>query len=800
MIPFIAGIVSFNFHQPSLSGMLVLFLFFLGAALILSLSFLQRYSIIPVVLASAVLGMLAAHSNKCSLPDNHVRNLMKSDPALFAVEEMEIEGVITVAIEPSERGTDITVRLSNLIIRGSKNDVRGNMRLFIAHKKSEEKTFYVPGDRISAFARVRLPRSFANEGAFDYAAYLKAQGIDILGSVKSRKLVNIDKKRSWNPLRKLSVFRQRLIHGFHELCQRSTDTNDTAGLILAMTLGSREDICAETSRTMRMSGIYHIIAVSGMNFGIIAFIFFRFMRSLRIPDKAVCACTGCVLIAYLVMSGGRSSAVRAVVMSVSYLISKSIRRKPDIMNCISCSACAMLLFNPALIHDPGFQLTFAATASLVLWYAPISKMTSRIRFITPLLSATASAQIGVIPIIAYHFNTITYFSLLSNMLAVPSLAVIIPIGILCEILAFIAPSIAQLLFIVLVFIMRGVLWFCSLYIHFPFLAYRIPTPHLLIVFMYYLSAMPFLFCISSKQLRIATWAKMCSFSFFVIALFVISTYPFSPDLNEQLQVTFLDVGQGESAFIVSPDGRSLLVDAGSRTQNMFDAGEMVVSKYLFSHGFKSIDTIIASHLHSDHAGGIPSVVENFSVKQVFVSEAEQEEMIFHDISRICRMRRTELKVVKENDTIEWRKMKATIFNPVIATSKKASQNERSLIIMISYGNVRFLFTGDATTAVEEAMIESEKELECDVLKVGHHGSSDASSDSFLARTDPTVCVISVGEHNQWGHPSREVIDRIERSGSILLRTDRDGAISVCTDGRSFYLKSHLNRNYPFCIR
>ncbi|MEW5807809.1 MAG: DNA internalization-related competence protein ComEC/Rec2 [Acidobacteriota bacterium] len=786
VFPFIAGILCCDIsHPPPIVIIPLLFLSITASSLCFAWS-RPGYSIIFILLSFLLLGSFASSLRYYALPENHLRNLIQRQPEQFQNADMEISGRITAGIEPSRKGTFLTVDLKKLAFRNRAREARGRIRLFIPHDSGKERTIFRAGDIISAYARIRVPRNFGNPGAFDYRSYLDRQGINLTGSVKNHALIKIEKSHGIHPIGKISEFRQRLILSLWEMNAQDAENFDATSIILAMTLGSREGMHISTEKTLRMGGVYHIVAISGLHIGIIALALFKLFTILRIQDRAACLLTCLTLLSYLILCGGRSSALRAVIMSVTYLIARSLYRKINIMSCISLAAFGMLIFNPGLLYDPGFQLTFAATASLIKFHSQVERYTKWSGCLSTIIAATASAQIGVIPIIAYHFNTVTLLSLFTNIVAVPLSALIVPLGLAMEVSSLFSAALARTILFILDLLIKAILATCSLYVNLPFLSHRIPTPSPFFIILYYSSSLGILLSRNYKPMKIIFLVLFC------FALSIIVSYPFSPEIHRFFEVTFIDVGQGEASLVVSPDGGTILIDGGGRSENIFDAGEMVVSRYLFMRGFKKVDRMIASHLHSDHAGGIPALIENFHVSEVMISEQETGETLFRVIEDSCRRRGTKLTLLSEDQKLSMGRAVIHIMNPVSSKSGERTGNERSLVVRIIDGNVRFLFMGDAPSEMEKLLIDSGIELNSEILKIGHHGSRDSSSERFLKEVNPRLCLISVGSSNQWGHPSGEVLARIERMGSSLFRTDRDGAVTVLSDGKSFSASSYIN--------
>ena len=245
-----------------------------------------------------------------------------------------------------------------------------------------------------------------------------------------------------------------------------------------------------------------------------------------------------------------------------------------------------------------------------------------------------------------------------------------------------------------------------------------------------------------------------------------------------LRAYFLDVGQGDSSVILFKD-KVVLIDAGE-----VDQGDRVVSD-LQKLGVRKIDLLVATHPHSDHIGGMQKVLAAFPVEKVLDSGLSSTSTLYEQFLKTVDKKNIPYVVAEQGQTID---LDPSLRILVLSPPKERigdDLNTNSIVLRISYGTINLLYTGDATTAVEDAMEKTGYPLDAQVLKVGHHGSSDASSSAFLRRVDPEVAVISLGENNDYGHPHKETLERLKVAGPLVLRTDRNGTILVKSDGATY---------------
>jgi competence protein ComEC len=277
------------------------------------------------------------------------------------------------------------------------------------------------------------------------------------------------------------------------------------------------------------------------------------------------------------------------------------------------------------------------------------------------------------------------------------------------------------------------------------------------------------------------------------AAVVMATYPFSPRVaGGKLELTVLDVGQGDSLFVISPTGKTLLIDGGGAFGGFpgheqaqgSDPGEEAVSPYLWSRGFKKIDVVALTHAHQDHLGGLNAILENFWIGRLWIGR-EINNPALARLEALAKERHVHIEYETRGKHFSLDEVQGEFLWPENskADASVAAKNNDSLVLRLKYRNKTLLLPGDAEKQAEHAMLdENSDNLHADVLKVGHHGSKNSTTQEFLDAVAPTVAIISSGEDNPYGHPSPELVERLEASVPRVLRTDRDGAVHIVTDG------------------
>ncbi|HLV95993.1 MAG TPA: ComEC/Rec2 family competence protein [Candidatus Acidoferrales bacterium] len=420
-------------------------------------------------------------------------------------------------------------------------------------------------------------------------------------------------------------------------------------------------------------------------------------------------------------------------------------------------------------------------------------------------------QLGMMPSLAQEFHRVTLTGPISNIPAVILTGVIVPLGYLCLALAFVwrglAIVLARGLNLCVVTLLTCVDWFARL----PRVSYRIPGPPAWL-FGAFLAALVLLSAISRREARrrsdrkvrrqplpFVLWPEQACAAILAALAVLVATHPFAPNLSRgRLEVTTLDVGQGDSIFAAFPDGRTMLVDGGGLAGSEWiggyrsgpDIGEEVVSPFLWSRGLERLDVVALTHADHDHIDGLRSVLENFRVGQLWVGR-DQDKPAFKTL--IAEARTLGIPVVHKTAGAEfdWGGATGEVLWPRDWQPVAGASNNDSLVLHLADGRESFLLTGDIEQKVESSLVDEHAQLASVFLKVPHHGSKTSSTQAFLEAVAPKLAVVSVGAGNPFGHPAPSVVERYQNDGVRLLRTDRDGAVTALTDGREFLVRTFV---------
>jgi competence protein ComEC len=604
----------------------------------------------------------------------------------------------------------------------------------------------------------------------------------------------------------------------------------------------------------QQTGVYHVLVLAGLHVGALTAFFIWAGRRLRLGLVSRTLLTLLVLAAYVGIVEDRPPILRAALMVATYLSARLLYRRMDLLNVAALAALAILAVRPSEISDASFLLSFSAVgiigALAVPWIAhssepylhglehlaDVSRDVSHVPrvvqfriemraatawfaarlprraaplgphllvvplrtglYLWELMALSAILQLGMLPPLAYYFHRVTLVGPIANIPALLLTGLIVPLGFftLATSLAShaLAQSLAKLLGFLLAMLEASVQWFAGWH----WASYRIPGPPLLLIVIFVAATIGLSAAIRRRH-RGWQWGGTIVL---LVTAASIATYPFAPHLNgKNLEVTVLDVGQGDSLFVAFPGGRTLLVDGGGALGNFssagmrsgIDIGEDVVSPYLWSRGLKQIEVVALTHAHQDHLGGLPAILENFRVQELWVGR-DIKIAAYERLLALAWERGIRVVHLKQGDTFVRGNVSGNILWPDDVTEGQTAKNDDSLVIRLSDGSRSILLPGDIERPSERRILSEDQVVAADFLKVAHHGSKTSTIEPFLSSSHPAIAAISVGRDNSFGHPSQEVVERLEAAGVRVYRTDRDGAITATTDGHALIVSTFLH--------
>lgn len=686
------------------------------------------------------------------------------------------------------------------------------------------------GERLKFPAKLRLPRNYRNQGEFDYRDYLAEQEIAALGSAKASDVEVLPGfvGSRWELWR--SRGRQNVIDKVHALWP-----SDEAALMDAIVVGDDAFLHRDTRADFQRSGTYHILVVSGMNLSILAFVVFWTLRQLRAGDLLAGIITVFMSVAYAILTDVGPPIWRAVLMLTVCLGARLLYRQRSMLNAVGGAALGLLILDPRVLFGASFQLTFVSVVIIGGIGLPLLERTSEpyrrglrnlnsagydialpprvaqfrldmrmiadrlAPFLGPriplaaiasvcaaslaafeVLTISALMQVGLVLPMAWYFHRVTIMGLPANLLSIPLTELLMPAAVLAVALGYVSLTLAKLPAAIAAVALEGIVGSVRWASTFHVADLRVPTPALAAAFAAGIALALAMFLIR-RRLALATLGLLV----FAATALWIALIPPKPQLKPRaLEITAIDVGQADSTLLVTPDGRTLLVDAGGPLGGMrseFDTGEDVVSPYLWSRGISRLDAVVLTHGHSDHIGGMRAVLANFQPRELWIGP-NPPTRAFLDLLQQAKEQRVKLVQLFSGDQFPYGAVSVRVLSPPRGWEVgREPRNNDSVVLRFAYGSTAVLMEGDAEKTVErDVALLSPR---ADLLKVAHNGSLTSTAPELLAAVQPRWAVISVGAYNSFGHPRPEILERLAQAGTAVYRTDLDGAVSFYLDGR-----------------
>ncbi|MGA3186022.1 MAG: DNA internalization-related competence protein ComEC/Rec2 [Bryobacteraceae bacterium] len=677
------------------------------------------------------------------------------------------------------------------------------------------------GQRVEIEARIRPPHNYNNPGSFDYALYLAREKIFWTAVMARQTSARILPGRCGSRFQAaIFALRTAAVDRIEKLYPG--DTYNT-GMMEAILIGEKSKLEKVWTENFRRTGTYHTLVIAGFHVTILAACLLFLLRICALDEIPALAITCAAAWLYALVSGCNAPAVRAAAGFTLYAIARFFFRRGRVLNLLAAVALIYLLFDPSQLFDPAFQLSFLCVAAIGAFVAPLLHATStpfaralknpsvieadprlpprsaQFRIELRLISETLGASWLLTPIalflraaifayelavistviqialalpMAEYFHRVSFSGFSSNLIVTPLMGALVPVGFLAIFTGW--HWTASLASAMLALSARVVNWHAGLEPN-----WRIADPPLLLALAFLASLILLAIFIRKKVLLYPSLAA-------ALALFILLIWqPSKPAAPHTLELTAIDVGQGDSLLVLFPNGAKMLIDGGGQLsygtrprRASLDTGEDVVSPYLWSQGIRRLDIVVATHAHEDHTGGLPAILENFHPRELWVG-ANPLPSLLQNAARLS------IPVLRQHEepAFDFSGARIEILSPPRNFAPLKSGNNDSLAFRIQFGSRSFLLTGDMEKPMEGRLLSEHADLQADVLKVGHHGSKTSTIQPFLDAVSPSIALISDGLGNSFGHPHKDVLARLRDRHTAVLRTDLDGLITVRTDGQ-----------------
>jgi competence protein ComEC len=510
-----------------------------------------------------------------------------------------------------------------------------------------------------------------------------------------------------------------------------------APLAEALLVAQRDGLDADIRERYAASGLTHLLAISGTHVALVAAVLWMLARLFRLPrltSHIVCVIGSA---AYVFFLGAPFAAIRALLQIVLVIIARNLQRPAHPLGLVAAAALVIVGFFPHALVDAGFQLSFAGIVAIVLWRRPlIERMPASVpTVLRDAVATTVAATLVTTPIAAFHFGMVSVIALAANLFAIPAVSLAVPASAAALAVSAVSAPVAG-------------------------------------------------FVASGAEVALASLDRIARVSAATpYGHFAAHPYQlvglFTDGRGEDIEIHMIDVGQGDGIAIRTPHDKWIVVDAGPASPS-FDAGEKRMVPYLLRKGVRTIDALIITHPDLDHFGGARSIIEMLRVHHVYDPGVPVAKALYDSLLISAARRRTSWSTVRSGARLVIDGVTLDFLSPdTVLLDASEMANDYSAVFRLQFGRFSALFLGDVSTVIEERLTARYgDELDIDLLKVGHHGSSTSTGAELLTQTSPRIALVPVGRRNRYRHPNPQVIERLELSGATILRTDLQGSVSL----------------------
>ena len=661
------------------------------------------------------------------------------------------------------------------------------------------------GNIIKVRGKLRQFEEAANKGNFDSKKYYLSLGF--YGKIEAGTIEVINSDCS-GIRQGLYEMRMEIIERLEKLCSDNNGIfsiiNNKNGIIGAIILGDKTDLDSDIKELYSVSGIAHILAISGLHISFIGMAIYRLLRR-RFRFLFSAAVSIPVVLSFGIMSGFGISTIRAIIMFILKIIGEVLGRKYDAITAISLAGLVLLVQNPFVVYNSGFQMSFGAIIAIVLILPIVEEILNTDNKIIKVLSANFTISLVMNPILAWNYYELPTFSFLLNIVVVPLMSVVIVssiVGIFCSCIMFGFGK-------VVIFPGCGILelytFLCNIINKSSVASIVVGQPKVTIIIVYYAILLVVLFGLKNirtkytraekerniikketglvlekkakKERRIKGQNVKLRLACIVGFLLLNCLIYYIP--NPGFYITFINVGQGDGILIHGDNGTKVMVDGGSTSEKQ--VAKNCIVPYLKAEGIGTIDYSIITHTDKDHISGILEILENnnsnrIRIKNLVMPDINMKDDTYNELIEKAKLKKINVLYIKKGDTLSLGKTKIKCIYPETTTTA-SDKNDYCTVLSVKNKTSKILLTGDISKEIEEK-IKDDIEENYTVLKVAHHGSNYSSSEKFLKKVNPKYSIISVGKNNSYGHPGNETMERLRKQGGVIYRTDEKGGITI----------------------
>lgn len=661
------------------------------------------------------------------------------------------------------------------------------------------------GNIIKVMGKLRQFEEAANKGNFDSKKYYLSLGFYGKIEAGTIEVINSD----YSGIRQgLYEMRMEIIERLEKLCSDNKGIfsiiNNKNGIIGAIILGDKTDLDSDIKELYSVSGIAHILAISGLHISFIGMAIYRLLRR-RFRFLFSAAVSIPVVLSFGIMSGFGISTIRAIIMFILKIIGEVLGRKYDAITAISIAGLVLLVQNPFVVCNSGFQMSFGAIIAIVLILPIVEEILNRDNKIIKVLSANFTISLVMNPILAWNYYELPTFSFLLNIVVVPLMSVVIVssiVGIFCSCIMF---GFGKAVIFPGCGILELYTFLCNIINKSSVASIVVGQPKVTIIIVYYAILLVVLFGLKNirtkytraekerniikketglvlekkakKERRIKGQNVKLRLACIVGFLLLNCLIYYIP--NPGFYITFINVGQGDGILIHGDNGTKVMVDGGSTSEKQ--VAKNCIVPYLKAEGIGTIDYSIITHTDKDHISGILEILENnnsnrIRIKNLVMPDINMKDDTYNELIEKAKLKKINVLYIKKGDTLSLGKTKIKCIYPETTTTA-SDKNDYCTVLSVKNKTSKILLTGDISKEIEEK-IKDDIEENYTVLKVAHHGSNYSSSEKFLKKVNPKYSIISVGKNNSYGHPGNETMERLRKQGGVIYRTDEKGGITI----------------------
>lgn len=637
------------------------------------------------------------------------------------------------------------------------------------------------GDRVWLEGSLKPPARAGNPGEFDYRQYLEQHGIYYILSVKEKKDLQLQASASGL---------QALVNSYRSHSQKLIKEilpTDDASIMLGMLLGIIEGIDSNEYTDYQKTGIVHIFSVSGLHVGFLLVLCAWIGSLLGLSRKARMVASITLLLLYASLTGWPVPVIRSVIMGGLGLIAYYSGRENQLINTLGLAGVVILLINPFALLQISFQLSFAAAWGLVCLFPLLKRRINYSNRWGDLLLVPICAQLAVLPLTAYHFNLFSPLALLANIPVTYLSGGVVILGFLTLLGGGIMPFISSWFLYPAGLCIDLIRVVNQLVVSIPGSYLRVATPGIALIVLYYagLILLIYGFCHTREEKRASAWIGWGTGM--VIIFIIILCLPGSVYNRGQVELSFIDVGQGDCILLKTPRGKFILVDGGG--SEFTDPGSRKVLPYLYHRGVRELFLAINTHPDTDHLQGWKTVLKEIPVRYVGIPSNLAESKEYQGLTKTMASQQVPvIRLFAGNHINTGEDLQIKVLHPPPGFNAD-NANDQSVVLHIAYGSFSALLTGDIGIMPMQELLMNQQIGPVTVLKIPHHGSKTSLLVPFYEKTGARWAVISVGENNLFGHPHPSIVEALEEKDIKILRTDRDGAIIFSSDGSRVRLKT-----------